>query len=424
MENSKMNWKSPPPEPGMLWVNKSLEIQILLGCNWNCHACFMSASKVYLSDGRCIPISDVKVGDTVLSFDERTKLIVDSKVSRVMSRKVDQVYCLKTTEKVSTRGSQNTYVTPDHLFLLYQEGRPTWVSCYNLTVGDNILTLTGLGYDHAHVDRIVPMKADLDDRFLVYNLEVENTHTYIVNGMIVHNCDQFSNLPSISWVRKATMSIAQIENFCEEMRSNNAYVGRIRVVGGEPSIHPQLSGILTRLKSLSNDGHVGQIEIITNGSHKNRVIGFKNQGYIDKVRISDEGDKQKHHTANLVHTPNSLGYEGKMCNAPWHCGISLNYYGYFPCSSGAGLSRLMDNVPTWQRLSLPKKPVLEEWPDLQKLCNFCYHGLRDEDKIKCGTDNYQLNVPGEESWSNLGPWLHGKQQDWTPYAQQESKLES
>jgi hypothetical protein len=214
------------------------------------------------------------------------------------------------------------------------------------------------------------------------------------------------------------MTLDQINQFVYEMTTTNSYIGRVRLVGGEPSLHSRLKAIVEMLYVLVEKGHLGYIEIVTNGSHPEKIEPIRS--LLSKVRVSDQKDKEKHHTANLVNTPASLGYEGKMCNAPWHCGISLNYYGYFPCSSGAGLARLMDNMEQWQRLSLPQRPVLEEWPDLQELCNQCYHGLRQEDKVKCGTDLYQLNVPNKEMWGHLAPWLNGKTPDWKIYGEEQN----
>ncbi len=239
-----------------------------------------------------------------------------------------------------------------------------------------------------------------------------------------HACDQFSQFSSINWVKKATMSMAQIQHFVREMQDTNSYIGRIRLVGGEPSLHPKLEEICALLNDeLTAKGHIIQLELVTNGSRQDRLKQIKETIAL-KVRVSDEGDKQKHHTANLRATPASLGYEGKMCNAPWHCGMSLNYYGYFPCSSGAGIARFLNDMPRWQRIALPTcvKPcnaVRETWPELQQLCNLCYHGLRDEDKVKCGTGTIQgqdvLNAPSPEMAAHLAPWLAGKQPDWPIY---------
>jgi len=585
-----INWKSPPADKEKNWISKSIEIEILLACNWNCMACFTGDSKILMAKSEKKKISDVKVGDEVISFDEKTSTFVTKKVINTMVSTVDEIY------KIDSTSWRPTYATADHPLLIKGKG---WVKVSELVPGDVVLHLSnsehrrlnnamknpevakkmgaartgktlnmtkkgsekisklatkrmiennpmkdpavaakgflarkdrgkvypsekmtmeatkGLGLkfigsgelqvgykfpdfiiegtnklvevwsssvtavagrDNAWRNKrrrlfekegyevlFLPVKCQLRNKkniakekerirkavsdykrngytikkvtkitresnpkawtrlahklasqVKVYNLEVEDTHTYVVHGMIVHNCDVFSNLPSISWVRKATMSLTQIEKFCQEMKNTNTYIGRVRLLGGEPTLHPRLVEISSMMSDLVSEGHLGQVEIITNGSHPEKIVPARN--YIDKIRVSGEKDKQKHHTANLAATPHSLGYEGKMCNAPWHCGISLNYYGYFPCSSGAGLARLMNDMERWQRLSLPQRPVLEEWPDLQDLCNYCYHGLRDEDKVKCGTSNYKLNVPNQEMWGHLAPWLHGKQPDsWKVY---------
>lgn len=229
-----------------------------------------------------------------------------------------------------------------------------------------------------------------------------------------HACDQFSNMPSIPWVKKATMTMGQIEYFCWEMYRHNAYIGRIRLVGGEPTIHPKIEDIIKALRTLVPN-HIGRIEIVTNGSHPEKINPVRDK--IDKVRISGEKQKEVAHTANLIHTPKSLGYSGIRCNAPEHCGFSLNYYGYAPCSSGAGIARLYDAMQ-WQRLSLPVEGVNKTWPELQDMCDLCYHGLKPEHKVKCGTKLYHLNVPSKEIWNELAPWLNGKQPDWKVYGSQ------
>lgn len=230
-----------------------------------------------------------------------------------------------------------------------------------------------------------------------------------------HACDQHSNMPALPFVRRATMSMRQIGHFCREMQQANAYLGRIRIMGGEATIHPRFGDIVALLHDqLVRTNHVGGLEVITNGSHPEKIEPVK--PLLIKVRVSGEEAKEKHHVANLAATPNSLGYQGKMCNAPWHCGFSLNHYGYFPCSAGAGIARMRDWM-RWQRLELPTEGVHKTWPDLQELCNFCYHGLRPEDQVRCGTKLVQLNVPSAETWEHLGQWLNGKQPEFAVYGE-------
>jgi hypothetical protein len=233
------------------------------------------------------------------------------------------------------------------------------------------------------------------------------------------SCDQGSQFPQIAWVKRGTMTLAQIHKFIGEMQDKNAYFGRVRLVGGEPSLHPHLLEIVTALRDgLQARGHIAGIELVTNGDHMDRLV--KVRPMLSKLRRSGNEEKQKHHIANLVQTPNSLGYAGKPCRSPWHCGISLNRYGYFPCSAGAGVARFMDDVPRWQRLELPTcvKPcnaVRETWPDLVELCGHCYHGLRAEHKIKCGTSDPERNKPGEHIRPQMERWASGEQPQWRVY---------
>lgn len=227
-------------------------------------------------------------------------------------------------------------------------------------------------------------------------------------------CDQHSNMAFLPFVKKATMNMRQIHAFIDEMVTKNAYLGRIRFVGGEPTLHPKFEEIVELMhETLVQTGHVHALELVTNGSKPDIHNKMKK---LMRVRVSGEKQKESSHVANLAATPNSLGYEGTMCNAPWHCGFSLNYYGYFPCSSGAGLARLHDWMQ-YQRLELPMDGVKETWKDLQSLCNFCYHGLKDEDKVRCGTSLHHLNRPSDETWRSLSPWMNGKQPNWNIYAQ-------
>lgn len=231
-------------------------------------------------------------------------------------------------------------------------------------------------------------------------------------------CDAFSQLRTTNIVRKGTMTLEQIWHFIGEMHQRNAYFGRIRILGGEPTIAPRFLEIVKLLREeLVLKGYVGQLEVITNGTNPEKIEPAKQ--YLNRVRVSGEAAKQRAHTANLVHSPSTLGYVGKQCNAPGHCGWSLNYWGYYPCSSGAGLSRFHD-WQRWQRLSLPVT-LKETWPDLIDLCQHCYHALREDDKIKCGTGTLpgqaELNTPSPENQKLMDSWMAGREPSLPVYGQ-------
>lgn len=261
--------------------------------------------------------------------------------------------------------------------------------------------------------------SDKSKRWLNPSLELQ---ILLACSWSCQSCDAFSQFHGISWVKKGTMTIAQIQHFIDEMKEQNAFLGRIRILGGEPTMHGKFQDIVRMLHAeLVVTGHVGHLEVITNGDNPEKIEPVKH--LIKKVRVSGEAAKQRSHTANLRATPRSLGYEGKRCGQPEFCGWSLSFYGYAPCSSGAGIMRLRDLMELQQRTSLPTEKGTEKtWPELQELCNDCYHGLRDEDKVKSGTGmkpgQHALNVPSTEVWENLAPWLHGKNADWPIYGQE------
>lgn len=236
-------------------------------------------------------------------------------------------------------------------------------------------------------------------------------------------CDQHSNFHGISYIKKGTMTLAQIQHFIDELKTANGYFGRIRLVGGEPTMHPKFAEIVRLLHESLVPAHVGGLELITNGDNNSHKI--EPVRHLLRVRISNERDKQRSHVANLPATPASLGYQGKRCGQPEFCGWSLSYFGYSPCSSGAGIMRLRDLMGDHQRLTLPTvRPTEQTWPGLQSLCDQCYHGLKDEDKVRCGTGQQpgqlELNTPSAETWSHLGQWVQGKPAAWPIYGEKVS----
>ena len=255
----------------------------------------------------------------------------------------------------------------------------------------------------------------VDTNKLWLNRSLELLITLVCNWSCV-SCNAFSQFSSFGFVKKGTMTIAQIEHFCREMKQGNAYFGRIRVLGGEPSLHPQFSEIIEMLHGeLVLGGHVHHLEVITNGTHPERIKPVSH--LIGKVKVSGEGAKEKHHVANLIHTPKSLGYSGKRCNQPEHCGWTLSYYGYSACSSAAGIQRLRDMMgQDHQKLELPQvRGTNANWPKLQDMCDLCFCGLRPEDKIRSGTSDPDKNLPGPDVIEDINSWKSGKQPDWPIY---------
>jgi Rad3-related DNA helicase len=153
--------------------------------------CFPAGTLV---GGRCI--ESIQVGELVASFDEASGRLVDR---RVMRRFVSRP---RSMVRVSV-GGKTIPCTSGHPFLTNRG----WVPAISLRFGDLVRSrrvepsfaapIFGIEW----VDGVEVLEPSCDGTFggvcpdgLVYNLEVEGTHTYTVEGLVVHNCH---NAPDI-----------------------------------------------------------------------------------------------------------------------------------------------------------------------------------------------------------------------------------
>ncbi len=156
------------------------------------------------------PIEEYRSGDSVATFDEDSGTMVTSTVSATFVRKATQLVRLKFT------GNNQVVCTPNHLFLT-EDG---WVEAQKLSCGRMVRcrrSIPSQSRDKAkrhsegsifawsRVVNVEVLKPGGDGEFekvcptgKVYDLEVEKTHTYIANGMVVHNCH---HAPAMTFMR-------------------------------------------------------------------------------------------------------------------------------------------------------------------------------------------------------------------------------
>ena len=138
--------------------------------------CFVPNTKIKMSDGSFKAIIDVEEGDYVASFDESTGKIVSKRVLAMKCTGYKNIYEFKTLSgrKVTCTNNHPVWTKKGWKFIAEAEDIAT------------LNTRTGTYY----------FETILGSRYCgeskVYNLEVEDTHTYIANGFIVHNCDFLS----------------------------------------------------------------------------------------------------------------------------------------------------------------------------------------------------------------------------------------
>ncbi|HEC80870.1 MAG TPA: hypothetical protein ENI42_00375, partial [Thermoplasmatales archaeon] len=139
------------------------------------NTCFLAGTNISMADGSYKRIEDVRVGDLVKAFDEKTGRIVVSWVTRVFHHTLGEMvdYYLVVNDGLLK-------VTPEHR--LYVNGE--WRGAWSLKIGDNLCDINGnkvLVYSIQRVYSRVP----------TYNLEIERYHTYYANNILVHNAKCF-----------------------------------------------------------------------------------------------------------------------------------------------------------------------------------------------------------------------------------------
>ena len=136
-------------------------------------ACFTGDTPVAVEYGqKCI--DEIEIGDKAWAYNVETRETELKTVTKVYVHSVDEILHLYTDE-----GNINT--TTNHPFYVIGKG---WVAAGDLAVGDEVFNL------YVTTSTILGSEIEvLDEPVLVYNLEVEDFHSYFVGcvPVLVHN---------------------------------------------------------------------------------------------------------------------------------------------------------------------------------------------------------------------------------------------
>lgn len=136
---------------------------------WMTDECFPADTLV---DGK--PIQDIRVGDMVTAFDEETGEFHKRKVLRTFKNQMPEEMI-----EISQQCGKRIHVTSNHPFWT-QRG---WVPAGQLITSDELLSKSGW----VNITGVCVL-GFFDTSEFVYNIEVDEFHTYIANGIVVHNC--------------------------------------------------------------------------------------------------------------------------------------------------------------------------------------------------------------------------------------------
>jgi len=174
------------------------------------------------------------------------------------------------------------------------------------------------------------------------------------------------------------MTCAQVETFVAESLERGQRWEQIRILGGEPALHPELQPILAAL--LRYQRAVGGVRLVlaTNGHGDNVRAALRQIPVGIEVENTDKtGQVQPFLSFNVApvdlpaydHADYSNG-----CFVTEQCGIGLTPYGYYQCAVAGGIDRIFG-----LGLARDTLPADEDGLDdqLEQLCRLCGAFKRD-----------------------------------------------
>ena len=135
--------------------------------------CFTEGTKVLIEKGYK-NIEDIQIGDYVYALDLDSNERILKKVIDKFEGYSDETYEIYVND-------QKIVATPKHKFYVIDKG---WISAYELKVGDKLSSLNNEKIEITKIKRVLH-----DEVVPVYNLTVEDLHTFLVSSeqILVHN---------------------------------------------------------------------------------------------------------------------------------------------------------------------------------------------------------------------------------------------
>ena len=171
------------------------------------------------------------------------------------------------------------------------------------------------------------------------------------------------------------MSLNQIKKFVKESIELGYKWDNINIMGGEPSLHPQIEQIIKEFKILKDYDPKITINLVTNGFGKkvNEVIS-KLPSWIAINSTNKKSPVQFFASYNDAPIDDKKFLHSKFdkgCEITENCGLGLTRYGYYVCGPGASVDRVFGFDLGIKKLSLLSDAELDKQRKI--FCKYCGH---------------------------------------------------
>lgn len=164
------------------------------------------------------------------------------------------------------------------------------------------------------------------------------------------------------------MTVEQIVAFIDYARQakqqERFYIGRAKILGGEPTTHPRFQEIYWLLAAAIDEGVIESVKISTNC-----VDPVPEWCTHPRMGWAFSPVRRKKHTP-ITWSPVDLGVKTKLgCSMLTRCGASLSKDGWLPCSAAIFIVKVFDLEHLYKK-EIPTEP----W-GLEELCRNCIHSM-------------------------------------------------
>lgn len=221
-------------------------------------------------------------------------------------------------------------------------------------------------YRHARIHRIITRA--LGPQYTRNRNQIEIDITYRCNLKCL-NCNRSTTRAP----QMLDINIDAIHAFIYETKSRGIRWRRIRVLGGEPTLHPHFHEIINLLRSYRESNRACSIEIVTNGYGEEVNVALSSLPddiWIENSRKTPGPQRNFRPFSCAPIDDNRYAHASfaNGCQIMSACGMGLTPLGYFPCAIAGGIDRIVQDK--WGRQSLPDES--DDMSDiLLNACRLC-----------------------------------------------------
>lgn len=174
------------------------------------------------------------------------------------------------------------------------------------------------------------------------------------------------------------MELEQIHHFIEESKTSLHHWDVIRVLGGEPTLHPEFLKIINLLLSWRDRYHPRtQIQVVSNGYGKKvqEILAKIPAGvYVKNTLKTSQAQPFKSFNIAPIDLPEYANADyTNGCQIAACAGTGLTPYGWYPCPIAGGIDRIFGYNLGYKQMPDSKDDMGEL---MNKFCRICGHFKR------------------------------------------------